>query len=176
MKKFLGQGSNLNYSNNQSHRSDNARPLTKWTREFPVYFKFWHLKNYPGAPNVAQQEQWCLGRAGTQVQSPAQHSGLRIWYCRSCGFGHDCGLDLIPGPRVPYATGQPKMKKKKKITQIVFLHPSAKKKKIKLENNVNETIILSRKIIFCSIKYRHIIQKNYMPQDFHFSFFFTSKS
>ena len=27
---------------------------------------------------VAQQDGWCLGSAGTQVQALAQHSGLRI--------------------------------------------------------------------------------------------------
>ena len=28
----------------------------------------------------------------------AQHRGLRIPSCRSCGLGQDCGSDLIPGP------------------------------------------------------------------------------
>lgn len=34
--------------------------------------------------------------------------------CRSFGVGHNCGLDQIPGQGIPYAAGQPKMKKKKK--------------------------------------------------------------
>ena len=48
----------------------------------------------------------------TQVCSLSQYSGLRIWCCCSFGLGCDCGLDLIPGPGVPYAVGQPKKKKK----------------------------------------------------------------
>ena len=39
--------------------------------------------------------------------------GLRIPSCRSCGIGHNCGLDLIPSPGTPYVRGQPKKKKKK---------------------------------------------------------------
>ena len=41
---------------------------------------------------------WCLGSARMQVQSPAQHRGLRIRHCCSCGCGHNGGPDLIPGP------------------------------------------------------------------------------
>ena len=62
--------------------------------------------NY-GTPTVAQQGQQGLERAGSQVGFLAQHSGLRIQHFCSCGW------DLIPGLRVPYATGWPKMKKKK---------------------------------------------------------------
>ena len=32
-----------------------------------------------------------------QVQPPAQYSGLRIQSCGSCGVGHTCGSDSIPG-------------------------------------------------------------------------------
>ena len=31
------------------------------------------------------------------VQSPAPRSGLGIQCCHSCGRGHSCHLDLIPG-------------------------------------------------------------------------------
>ena len=55
-----------------------------------------------------------FGSAGTQVRSPAQHSGLRIWRCCSLGLGRDCSSDLIPGPGTPYAAGWPNMKKIKK--------------------------------------------------------------
>ena len=61
---------------------------------------------------------WCSGISsvsgaeGTQVQSPAQHSGLRIWCRRSWGIGHSCGSDMIPSLGTPHATGQPKKKKK----------------------------------------------------------------
>ena len=57
-----------------------------------------------------------LFAAGTRVQSPARHSGLRIPCCHSCGFGCAFGLDPIPGPRTQNALGQPKGKKiKQKI-------------------------------------------------------------
>ena len=60
---------------------------------------------------VAQWDRQHLRSTGTWVQFLAQHSGLRIQRCQSCGLGHDCGSDLIPGP---HAMGRPKMKKKKK--------------------------------------------------------------
>ena len=50
---------------------------------------------------------------------PAQHSGFRIWCCRSCGLGCNCGSDLVPGLGTPYSVGQPKKKKKKKKEFIV---------------------------------------------------------
>ena len=43
----------------------------------------------------------------TQVQSPAQCSGVKDPCCPKCTS------DLIPGPGIPYVTGQPKKKKKK---------------------------------------------------------------
>ena len=56
-----------------------------------------------GAPAVVNQDQQSLGSIGMRVRSPAQHRGSRIRCCWSCGLGHDCGLDLIPGPGTPYA-------------------------------------------------------------------------
>ena len=44
--------------------------------------------------------------------SLAQHSGLRIRHHLTLGRSY--GLDLIPGPGSPYATGRPKKKEKKK--------------------------------------------------------------
>ena len=44
-----------------------------------------------------------------QVQSLAQHSGLRIWYCPS-GTGRNYSLDLIPGLETPYTAGWQKKK------------------------------------------------------------------
>ena len=63
---------------------------------------------------MVQQDQQHLGSPGMQVQSPAQHSGLRIWRCGSCSLGCNDGSDLIPGPGTPYAVGQPKKGEKKK--------------------------------------------------------------
>ena len=39
------------------------------------------------------------------VQSPAWHSGLRIQCCCSCGIGHSCDLDLIPGLGISICPG-----------------------------------------------------------------------
>lgn len=49
-----------------------------------------------GVPTVVQQDRQYLGSAGMQVRPLAQHSGLRTWYCHSCGTGHHCGAGLIP--------------------------------------------------------------------------------
>ena len=59
-----------------------------------------------------------LWSAGTQVQSPAQHSRLRIQGCYNCGIDHNCGSDLIPGLGTPHAVGCPK----EKIIIIVVDH------------------------------------------------------
>ena len=61
---------------------------------------------------MAQQDWQCLWSTGTQVQSLAPHSGLRIQHGWSCGIGCNCGWDLIPGLRTPYVAGQPKKKRK----------------------------------------------------------------
>ena len=54
-----------------------------------------------GSSGALRHRCWCL----------AWHSGLRICHCRSCGMGRNWGLDLIPGPGTPYATGRPIKKK-----------------------------------------------------------------
>ena len=69
-----------------------------------------------GVPAVTQRDWQHLGSSGTQVRSPAWHSGLRIQHCHSCDLGPDRGLDLIPGLGTPYAAGQLK-KEKKKFTE-----------------------------------------------------------
>ena len=57
---------------------------------------------------MAQWDLQHLGSTGTQVQSPAWHSGVRIQHCHSNGLGLNCGSDLIPGLGTPYALGWPK--------------------------------------------------------------------
>ena len=64
---------------------------------------------FMGTPTGARQDRQHLGSTGMRVQFLARNSGLRIRCCRSWG------LDLIPGPGAPYAMGQPKKKKKRKI-------------------------------------------------------------
>ena len=71
------------------------------------------MKVLLGVPTVAKQDQWCFVSTESQVQSLAQHSGLRFWCCRSCGLGCSCGLDLIPGPGALYAPGGRKKERKK---------------------------------------------------------------
>ena len=89
----------------------------------------WILRRYnsahsgrwlPEAPTVAQQDQQPLGSAGTWIWSPAQYIGLRIQHC--CSRGLVQSLDLIPGPRTLYATGQAKKEKRKESdSQLSFL-------------------------------------------------------
>ena len=74
---------------------------------------FWIFEKYFGTPTVTQQLLQHLWSTGTPVRSPVLHSGLGIQHCHSYGLGQDCSSDLIPGLGTPYATGQPKMKKKK---------------------------------------------------------------
>ena len=47
------------------------------------------FKRVLGVPTVVQWDQQCLGSTGTQVWSLAQHSGLRIQSCCSCGLSHN---------------------------------------------------------------------------------------
>ena len=61
-----------------------------------------------------------LGALGMQIQSLVQHSGLRIQCCYSCSLGCSCSSDLIPGPRTPYASGQPKKGGKKGIMFTLY--------------------------------------------------------
>ena len=63
---------------------------------------------------MAQWDWQHLCNAKTQVQSLAQHGGLKDPTCPSCGVGCSCGLDLIPGLGTPYAVGQPKKIERKK--------------------------------------------------------------
>ena len=73
---------------------------------------------YRGDLAVAQWGQWYLGSAGAQVRFPARHSGLTIWCCHSCGLGHSCSSEVIPGLGAPYAEGQPQNSKNKMRTEI----------------------------------------------------------
>ena len=46
--------------------------------------------------SVASWEHWDTNSI------PAQHSGLRIWCCRSCNFGRNYDPDLIPALGILY--------------------------------------------------------------------------
>ena len=68
-----------------------------------------------GAPAVVQHINGILGAAKLWFRSLAQHSGLGIQRCHSCGLGHDYGSDLIPGLGALCAVGQSKKRKTKEI-------------------------------------------------------------
>ena len=74
-----------------------------WSRQHNL-----NIKKKTGVSAVAQWDQRCLRGPGTQDQSLAWHSGLRIRHCHSCGLGHNCHQDLICGLGIPLALGHPK--------------------------------------------------------------------
>lgn len=61
------------------------------------------------------RDWWSRCSAGTQVQSPGQHSGLGIRHC------HSCGSNLIPGPGIPYALEWPKKENKQTNPKSIWL-------------------------------------------------------
>ena len=72
----------------------------KWIYVFPKMTYRWptgtwkdtqHQESSGGVSTVAQQDQWHLGSAGTQVWSLARHSRLMILHCLGC----NCSTDLI---------------------------------------------------------------------------------
>lgn len=75
-----------------------------------VWERSHHITEIIRVPTVAQWDQQCLCSTRTQVQSPAQHSGLKDLACHN--EGHNCGSDLIPAAGTPYATGWPKKRNK----------------------------------------------------------------
>ena len=90
-----------------------------------IFDKIWYpsiifKKHLIGVPTVEQQNWQHRGSTGTQVEYPALHSGLRIRCCCSCSLGHNCGLDLIPGPGTPYGVRWPKKIKKHLIKQYLM--------------------------------------------------------
>ena len=79
----------------------------------------------------------CLGSAGTQVHSPAQHSGLRIRCCHSCDLDHNCSSDLIPDTGTPYAVGSQRRKREgRKAKRQVRSYPPIKTWKPFLINEI----------------------------------------
>ena len=62
-----------------------------------------------------------------QCQDTGSIPSLAQWVkgssvCHSCSIGHDCGLDLIPGPGTPYAVGWPKKKKEEEVEREDCCH------------------------------------------------------
>ena len=69
---------------------------------------------------MAQWDRWCLCSARMQVQSLAQHHGLKDRCCCNCGVGHNWGSALIPGLGLHAPQGRQKrgkifLKKRRKL-------------------------------------------------------------
>ena len=80
---------------------------------------------------MVQQDGWHLRSTRMQVRCPAWHRGLRSRCCHSCGLGHNCASNLLPGLGKPYALGQRKKQKepkKQKQNKTKKTHPKQKKK------------------------------------------------
>ena len=69
---------------------------------------------------LSQRDRWHLGSAGTQVWSPAWHSGLRIQSCCHFGLGRNYSSDLIPGLGNSICLGVAKKEKKKKPSAFIY--------------------------------------------------------
>ena len=81
----------------------------------PVYIQKWltafKIQHLEFLLWCSRLRTWQLSLV-VQVWSLTQHSGLRILHCCSCGIGHKCSLDLIPGQK------EKKWKKKKKKSPL----------------------------------------------------------
>lgn len=114
-------------------------------------WKYYHKEHiHPRIPSVVQRDWWHLGSPGTQVQSLAWYSGLRILCCHSCS----CGLDLIAGLGTPCAKGAKKEKKKtnQKTHTHLYMHSSISI----LSCLVYELVFLSLSECICVCVYIHI--------------------
>ena len=60
--------------------------------------------------SAASWECWDVGSIPSLTQ----------WFKDLAFLGHNCGLDLIPGPGIPYAEGQPKKENKKQKKRLRF--------------------------------------------------------
>ena len=69
------------------------------------------------------------------------HSGLRIWHCLSCGIGHSCSSDLIPGPGTSICCGWSQKKTNKNTKKWKNDTKKKKKKKKKKKRMLNILLI-----------------------------------
>ena len=89
------------------HLTENARqfkgPSSYFTFIWVIYNVnwLWGIKNVPGVPIVAQRKRIWLASMGTQFQSLASLSGLRIWHCGESWcrlqthFGSDIAVAVV---------------------------------------------------------------------------------
>lgn len=110
---------------------------------------------------MAQWAQQCLCNASTQVQSPAWHLMLSyLWPASQLPLRSD----PRPGPRTPYATGQPRKKERKKTNtkqkqkySLWFISPNLISSKV-MEDQATHSVLVkgqSRTTYFAGGKMRH---------------------
>ena len=72
----------------------NVPPPTSLDRNSRGHFSLRPKERIPGVPTVVGLDGWCLCSTGTEVQSPARHSGLRIQL--QCRWQLRLGFDPLP--------------------------------------------------------------------------------
>lgn len=110
-----GRCSPIRHSPHHSLPSPDPEVKRHWylPRSLSCCFSQTKKKVFLGSSRCGTTQQWHLWSTGTQVRSPAWHSGLRVQRCHSFGLGHSYDPDLIPGPGTAYATGHGTPTKKK---------------------------------------------------------------
>ena len=103
-----------------AQRKDRSLTLAGWTEWSTFLREISIRKIFPGVPTVAQLDWRCFVSAGTEVPSPAQHSGLRIWQCHSCSLGYNCSIDLMLGLGSSHCCRVAKNGKKEKRKKKIF--------------------------------------------------------
>lgn len=96
-----------------------------WGKPTQTGFCCWFVEmSRRGVPTVVRRDHSVLGALGRRF-SPCQC--VRIQHCHSCSLHHSSGSDLIPGLGTPYATGEPKKKKRKKDALMILAYSQGRK-------------------------------------------------
>ena len=85
-------------------KSNSITNLISFIKKYLLEFPLW--RNVTGSISTV---------AGCGFNPQPSGVGSMIQHCCSCGVGHNCGSDLIPGPEAPYTVRQPKKEKKKNL-------------------------------------------------------------
>ena len=90
--------------------------LAKWIQQYinriigvPAMIRNIRLRS-----SIVSAAAWVTAEAW--VWSLVWHGGLRIWHCYSCGIGHSCSSDLLPGLGTSICCGCDQKEKKKNNT------------------------------------------------------------
>ena len=118
-----GRCSPIRHSPHHSLPSPDPEVKRHWylPRSLSCCFSQTKKKVFLGSSRCGTTQQWHLWSTGTQVRSPAWHSGLRVQRCHSFGLGHSYDPDLIPGPGTAYATGHGTPTKKSVFGTHIYL-------------------------------------------------------